>query len=78
MGREAASVGNLVICEVHYNPDGDDDYEFIEFASVSGNRIDLGWANVAGEDGYRVERSDDGANFALIASPQTDATSGSQ
>jgi hypothetical protein len=41
---------------------------------LSGSEIDLSWTNVANEDGYRIERSADGVSYALIASPQADAT----
>jgi hypothetical protein len=40
-GREPASATNLVLCEVHYNPDGDDDAEFLEFVNISTNTLDL-------------------------------------
>jgi hypothetical protein len=42
--------------------------------AVSGNRIDLGWTDVSGENGYRLERSEDGASYTLIASPAADAS----
>ncbi len=29
--------------------------------------LDLGWNNVANEDGYRIYRSDDGTNYSLLA-----------
>jgi hypothetical protein len=40
-GRVPADAGNLVLSEIHYNPDGDDDAEFIEFVNISTNTLDL-------------------------------------
>jgi hypothetical protein len=41
-------------------------------SAMSGERIDLAWANVANETGYRLERSTDGSSFSLVASPAAD------
>jgi hypothetical protein len=40
-GMEPASATNLVMSEIHYNPDGSDEYEFIEFYNPSSARVDL-------------------------------------
>jgi titin len=42
---------------------------------VSTSQIDLNWANVSNENGYRVERSEDGVNFSLLATPGAETTS---
>jgi Zn-dependent metalloprotease len=43
---------------------------------VSPSRIDLAWTDNSGyEQGFRVERSTDGVNFVLLASPAANATS---
>jgi hypothetical protein len=46
-GNAPAAVDNLVISEINYNPDGADDYEFIEFYNPSTNRIDLSGVTVS-------------------------------
>jgi len=43
-------------------------------SAMSGERIDLAWADVANENGYRLERSTDGSSFSLVASPAADQT----
>jgi hypothetical protein len=44
--------------------------------AVSSTRIDLGWQDVAGENGYRVERSTDGGTtWVVAAAPAADSTS---
>ncbi len=45
MGAQACPPGDLVISEIHYNPNGDDDGEFIEFMNVSSAAINLRGAN---------------------------------
>ncbi|MDF7822785.1 lamin tail domain-containing protein [Pontiellaceae bacterium B12227] len=45
-GREAAAIDNLVMSEIHYNPDGSDDYEFIEFHNPSNKRVDLSGVSI--------------------------------
>ncbi len=42
---------------------------------VSSSQINLNWTNVANENGYRVEMSEDGVNFSLLATPGADTTS---
>ncbi|HET7091837.1 MAG TPA: hypothetical protein VFI22_00115, partial [Thermomicrobiales bacterium] len=36
--------------------------------SISGTEIDLSWGDVAGESGFKIERSTDGTNFTPLAS----------
>lgn len=43
--------------------------------AVSSSRIDLAWQDVGGETGYRIERSTNGANWALIATTGANVTS---
>jgi hypothetical protein len=43
--------------------------------AFSGERIDLTWTDVQSENGYRVERSADGASYDLISSPAADVSS---
>ena len=38
---ERARAGNLVISEIHYNPPGSDDYEFLELHNIGNARISL-------------------------------------
>jgi hypothetical protein len=42
---------------------------------MSGERIELVWADVANESGYRLERSTDGVSYGLVASPAADQNS---
>jgi hypothetical protein len=53
MGRAPASAENLAITEIHYNPDGDDEYEFIEIYNCGTNIADL--SGVAFDDGVSFE-----------------------
>jgi hypothetical protein len=41
------AAGEVVLSEIHYNPDGSDDYEFVELWNVSTNWVDLGGARLA-------------------------------
>jgi fibronectin type 3 domain-containing protein len=43
-------------------------------SAVSSSRIDLSWSNVAGETGYKVERSTNGTTWAQLATTGTDVT----
>ena len=43
--------------------------------AVSSSRIDLAWANVSGETGYRIERSSDGETWTEIGTTSADETS---
>ena len=44
--------------------------------AISASRVDLAWTdNATNETGYRVERSDAGGPFAVVASPAANATS---
>ena len=43
--------------------------------AVSSRRIDLAWSDVAGETGYRVERSADGGIWAAVATTAANVTS---
>ena len=41
LGREPAAASNLSVTEIHYNPDGDDEYEFVEIHNIGSNIVDL-------------------------------------
>jgi hypothetical protein len=44
-------------------------------SAASGSQIDLSWADNSGnEDGFQIERSDDGVNFSSIATPPANTT----
>jgi fibronectin type 3 domain-containing protein len=43
-------------------------------SAASSSRIDLSWSDVAGETGYRVERSTDGANWTLAGTTNSGVT----
>ena len=40
--------GQVVSSEIHYNPDGSDDYEFVELWNLGTNVVDLTGARLAG------------------------------
>jgi lysophospholipase L1-like esterase len=48
----------------------------VSASAVSASRIDVSWSDVAGETGYRLERSADGSTgWTTIATPNQDVTS---
>jgi hypothetical protein len=62
------SIGDVLITELHYNPAGSDDYEFLEVMNVSSNLVDLSGARLADgveflfPDGYYLAPG----GFALV------------
>ncbi len=44
----APQSGDLVISEIHYNPDGSDEYEFIELMNISDKTLDLSGIRISG------------------------------
>ena len=46
----------------------------LRFTSIQPTRFSLAWADVAGETGYRVERSTDGDTFTTLATLGANAT----
>ena len=50
--RRPPMAGELLITEVHYNPDGSDEYEFIEFWNPGTNLLDLGGVRIDGGVGF--------------------------
>ncbi|MDG1889998.1 MAG: lamin tail domain-containing protein [Verrucomicrobiota bacterium] len=43
---QAPAAGDLLITEIHYNPDGSDDFEFLEIMNVSPDSLDLSGVTV--------------------------------
>lgn len=50
----------------------------VSTASPSPTQVNLVWTNVAGETGYRVEKSTDGTNWSLLASAAVNVSSAVQ
>jgi len=48
MARVPADEKNITITEIHYNPDGSDDFEFIEIYNSGTNLVDLSGVTLAG------------------------------
>ncbi len=67
--RTAPQAGELLITEVNYNPDGPDDYEFIEIWNSSTNLIDLNGVTI--DDGVYYIFSEDAVllpgGFVVVA-----------